>query len=99
MYERKSGALSTGERFSFYRVANDVNGNGRHMVSWLTLIPEGTYSLSFGEVHAAALRVGGSKYRAKWYGGGIVFQCYECQLAGLVERVRSILAGREEVVA
>lgn len=50
------------------RIENDVNGNGRYVVHYL----------AFGENYNMALnaarRYGGKKYRAKWYGGGIVFQ-------------------------
>jgi len=68
------------------RITNDINGNGRYIVHYSELLPKGerhgfAYQ-ALGNLWAtpydAALynsrKLGGRKYTAKWYGGGIVFQ-------------------------
>lgn len=63
----------------FIRVNNDINGNGRYVVHFLSLLGEHEgdsltvhekYDLAAGKSHA----IGGRKYRGKNFGGGIVFQ-------------------------
>ena len=54
----------------FYRIDNDVYGNPRCVVHFLKL--DDDYHLA----HKKALKLGGAKYRAKWFGGGFVFQSY-----------------------
>lgn len=54
----------------FYRIDNDFCGNPRYVVHFLNL--DDDYHLA----HKKALRLGGAKYRAKWFGGGFVFQAY-----------------------
>ena len=65
------------------RVPNDVNGNGRFVIHFLTLIPD--FSGPVSEKYALAVRIakkhGGKKYRARWYGGGIVFQGYRDEVS------------------
>ena len=71
------------------RVKNDVNGNPRYVVHFLHFLTdkekEGVarflgYSLAVKRAHDW---IGGKRYRAKSYGGGIVFSSYnvesECQ--------------------
>lgn len=53
-----------------FRVDNDVNGNPRYVVHFLYL------SDSYSDALFKAHKVGGKKYRAKWFGGGIVFSSY-----------------------
>jgi hypothetical protein len=71
---------------TFTRINNDVNGNPRYVVHFLALITEqesnstpndwnrirSLYNLALDKSRA----FGGKKYRAKSYGGGIVFQSY-----------------------
>lgn len=56
-----------------HSVDNDVNGNPRYVVSWL----------HFGQTYDKALKnarkIGGRVYRAKCYGGGIVFSSYNLE--------------------
>ena len=40
----------------------------------------------------AARKLGGRKFHNKQYGGGIVFQAYECELADIAQRVRAHLS-------
>lgn len=78
------------------RIKNDVNGNPRHVISWLDLEPAADRTLSqearYTRVLRAANAVGGRRYTGKGFGGGIVFQAYECQLQMLADRVRAALA-------
>lgn len=53
------------------RINNDVNGNPRYVVHYLAL------SNDYNEAVSISRGYGGKKYRAKSYGGGIVFQCYD----------------------
>jgi hypothetical protein len=65
----------------FKRVNNDINGNPRFVVHFLSLLNEGEYEgigvlESFDLAVKKARKVGGTKYRGKDFGGGIVFQSY-----------------------
>ena len=63
----------------FYSVNNDVYGNPRYVVDF-THFACGDYTLSIDAGFKMALtnakKVGGSKYRGKDFGGGIVLQSY-----------------------
>jgi len=52
------------------RTTNDVNGNPRYLVSWLSL------GLDSYEATDLTRRAGLTKYRGKSFGGGFVFQSY-----------------------
>lgn len=67
----------------------DINGNPRYVCHYLNLLteeeknnPENVQRVYQGMSQgyhialARARKIGGKKYRAKWYGGGIVFQSY-----------------------
>lgn len=72
------------------RISNDVNGNPRYVVHYLSLINEaedkeiyeankgtGMYIFKAYDLAAKKARtIGGKKYRGKQFGGGIVFQSY-----------------------
>jgi hypothetical protein len=63
------------------RINNDVNGNPRFVVHFLTLLNEGEDQgldvlQSFDLAVKKARKVGGKVYRGKDFGGGIVFQSY-----------------------
>jgi hypothetical protein len=65
----------------FKRVNNDINGNPRFVVHFLSLLNEGENEglgilESFDLAVKKARKVGGTKYRGKDFGGGIVFQSY-----------------------
>jgi len=67
----------------FVRIKNDTNGNPRYIFHFLEL------SKDYNEACRIASKFGGKRYRAKWYGGGIV-----CQSYNLAELAQSILANR-----
>ena len=67
------------------RVNNDVNGNPRYVVHFLHFLTDkekedvagyGAYSLAAKRANAW---IGGKRYRAKSYGGGIVFSSYNVE--------------------
>ena len=75
------------EKEEIYRVANDINGNPRYVVHFLTIAryrPEAFADVSSHDIgrkyniaaRIASEKIGGRKYRAAWYSGGIVFQSY-----------------------
>ena len=68
---------------SFKRVNNDVNGNPRYVLHFLSL------SSDYSEAVSLAKKFGGSRYKAKWYGGGIVFTTYS--LKDLIDCINSAL--------
>jgi len=65
----------------FTRINNDVNGNPRYVCHFLQLL---TYNednntkidIKYNMAVKRANKIGGRKYHAKSYGGGIVFQSY-----------------------
>ena len=85
----------------YTRIKSDANGNPRHVVHFLALEPEGadhgalTISQRYQRVIKAANKLGGRKYHNKSYGGGVVFQAYECELPRLVELVRALLEKKQ----
>ena len=69
-------------RITFTRIKNDINGNPRYVCHFLT----------FGQEYDNACRlantIGGRKYTAKHYGGGIVFQSYSLdELLGHINQI------------
>lgn len=67
------------ENLVFKRVASDVNGNARYVVSYLACLPpqarnKGEYGSRYAEVVKLMNSIGGRKYNTKKFGGGIVFQ-------------------------
>ena len=63
----------------FTRVNSDINGNPRHVVHFLNFI-KSSDEIPFEQKYALAVKrankIGGKKYMAKHYGGGIVFQSH-----------------------
>lgn len=78
------------------RIRNDVNGNPRWVCHFLDLESTRDYTKPLTERYAAVVaasrKLGGRKFHNKQYGGGIVFQAYECQLADIAQRVRAHLS-------
>lgn len=78
------------------RVTSDTYGNPRYVVHFMNLLsdkdwdslPQGLSHISDGYALAIkkAKKIGGSKYRGKDFGGGIVFQSYNTE-----ELIRDIL--------
>ena len=85
----------------FQRIKSDINGNPRHVIHFLTLEPEGadhgalTIPERYQRVIKAANKLGGRKYHNRGYGGGIVFQAYECELPRLVAMIRALLERKQ----
>lgn len=72
---------TTGLDFSLYQVDHDINGNARYVVHYLAIPFQDDDSQPFyvnqnNHIEAARQALFGKKYRAKWFGGGIVFQAY-----------------------
>jgi len=44
---------------------------------------------TYAEAVEAANKIGGRRYHNKSYGGGIVFQAYECELDDIKKRLES----------
>lgn len=59
-----------GEEIRLHKIDYDVNGNPRYVVHFPSL---GINKEDFGKVP------GFTKYRAKWFGGGYVFQSHNVQ--------------------
>ena len=58
---------------NFTRVNNDVNGNPRYVISWLSL------GLDKYEASKKTREAGLKIYRGKNYGGGFIFQSYSLE--------------------
>jgi hypothetical protein len=78
---------------TFTRIRNDVNGSPRYVCHFLTLDVHGYQSnIGLSDRYAIACKlansIGGRKYHAKAYGGGIVFQSYSLdELVSAINRV------------
>ena len=79
------------------RIENDINGNPRFVVHFNDLetfefrfMARSSMTLPerFTRVRKLANRFGGKTYRGKDIPGGIVFQAYECQLPGIIKKIR-----------
>lgn len=53
-----------------YRVDNDINGNPRYVIHFLSIAD--TYEDGVKLIR----KIGGRKYKAKWFGGGLIFSSY-----------------------
>ena len=66
----------------YWRVDSDIYGNPRYIVHYISISSERDKGGATGpdavlaRFSAARDRVGGKRYRGKWFGGGIVFQSY-----------------------
>lgn len=86
------------EELTFTRVNSDACGNPRYVVHFLNLNTReeldraGDAWIPISDKYAIACKransIGGAKYRAKHYGGGIVFQSYSIdETAAHISRV------------
>ena len=57
----------------YFRVNNDVNGNPRYVIHFFEIDDDYNTALNISR------KIGGKKYRAKWFGGGIVVQSYNLE--------------------
>ena len=58
------------ERIKVFRIKNDVNGNPRYVVHFSDL------GIKLSDYDNINKLYGFKKYRAGWFGGGVVFQSY-----------------------
>lgn len=87
------------EKISYTRVNADSYGNPRYVISYFNLLtPYEQETLHYSEKYDYAAkranRIGGSKYRGKDYGGGIVFQSYN--MAKTIEDIKELLKEAKE---
>ena len=59
-----------GKEIETFRIDNDTNGNPRYVVHFIDL---GIKLKDYDKINKL---YGFNKYRAKWFGGGVVFQSY-----------------------
>lgn len=59
-----------GEEIPYHKIDHDINGNPRYVTHFLNL---GVELDDYGKIP------GLKKYRAKWFGGGYVFQSYNLE--------------------
>ena len=59
-----------GNVIKYWRINNDINGNPRYVVHFLSIAP------TYDEAIEKARKIGGKKYNSAKFGGGIVFQSY-----------------------
>lgn len=73
--------------WEWHRVNNDTNGNPRYAVHFLPLVADLAREVSIADRYRIACKrantLGGRKYHNKSFGGGIVFQAYDCQLPAI----------------
>ena len=62
-----------GKEIEVFRIKNDVNGNPRYIVHFLDL------NIKLSDYDNTNKLYGFNKYRAKWFGGGVVFQSYNIE--------------------
>lgn len=62
-----------GREIPLYRTTNDINGNPRYVVHFLSFAP------TMGEALVKIRKIGGRRYRGKKFGGGLVFSSYSVE--------------------
>ena len=72
-YVYKETRKTDGEEIEVFRISNDVNGNPRYVVHFRDL------GIGLWDYDNINKLYGFCKYRAKWFGGGVVFQSYNIQ--------------------
>lgn len=70
---RHTVTLSNNETVTIIQVTNDVNGNPRYVIHFLDVAD------TYDEALKLSRKIGGRKYTAKWFGGGIVFSTYNLE--------------------
>lgn len=85
------------------RIANDTNGNPRHVCHFLAFIGPKDRDIELGAKYALALararQLGGRKFHTKQYGGGIVFQEYAGSCLDVLTAKILTIAGEPSFVA
>jgi hypothetical protein len=68
---------------NFMRVNNDSNGNPRYVCHFLTIADD------YQQALILAKTIGGKRFRAKYFGGGVVFQSYSLpELGASIEAIK-----------
>ena len=62
-----------GKEIEVFRIPNDNNGNPRYVVHFLDL------NIKLSDYDNINKLYGFKKYRAQWFGGGVVFQSYNIE--------------------
>ncbi len=75
-----------GKEIEVFRIPNDANGNPRYVVHFRDL---GVGLWDYDNINKL---YGFCKYRAKWFGGGVVFQSYNIEdtLSYALDKVNGI---------
>lgn len=95
-----------GESITAYRVENNSSGNPRYVVHYLAIPypdnPGGGITNfrahQLAHQNFAARVLGGTRYRAKWFGGGIVFTSFDLE-GDLTSAIRAGHAEQAQLVA
>ena len=69
-YVYKEITTVQGKEIEVFRIPNDTNGNPRYVVHFRDL------GIGLWDYDNINKLYGFNKYRAKWFGGGVVFQSY-----------------------
>ena len=77
-----------GKEIEVFRIPNDTNGNPRYVVHFRDL------GIGLRDYDNINKLYGFNKYRAKWFGGGVVFQSYNIEdtLNYALDKVKEIEA-------
>lgn len=62
-----------GKDIEVWKIDHDLNGNPRYVIHFLVLAQE------YNEALRKVRSIGGRKYTAPWYGGGLVFSSYSLE--------------------
>ena len=84
-YNNKDTFTINGNEVTTYRINNDVNGNPRYVIHFLDIAND------YNEALSIARNIGGKKYTANWFGGGIVFSSYN-----VFEDLKKVIKWKEE---
>lgn len=81
-----------GENYEVFRIKNDSNGNPRYVIHFIH------FNIPLEEYDNINKLYGFTKYRAKWFGGGIVFQSYNVKsdLKYMIDKVNAVNKKRGE---
>ena len=72
-YVYKEITTAQGKEIEVFRIPNDTNGNPRYVVHFRDL------GIGLWDYDNINKLYGFNKYRAKWFGGGVVFQSYNIE--------------------
>ena len=65
--------LKNGKSIAVHRVDNDSYGNPRFVIHYSNIAD------NYSDALRISRNIGGKRYMAKWYGGGIVFSTYNLE--------------------